>query len=187
MSRRTRMRWQVVAVASALLLTTAACSDGDDGREDQAGNVTAPPATLDTTTTATSLPQDQPDGGSTGEAVSLAGTAWLLDRVVEPGGQPVDAGTGPVPAIVTFSEQGVDIYDGVNTVGGEYSMEGDEVRLELGTPSQFPYPGDALPEYELIGHLARLERAVIDGARLQLTSSDGTRLDFEQAAGGATG
>jgi hypothetical protein len=185
MSRRNRTRRQAVAVASALLLTAAACSDGDDGRDDQAGNVTAPPATLDSTTT--SSPQDQPDDGSTGGAASLAGTAWLLDRVVEPGGQPVDAGTGPVPAIVTFSEQGVDVYDGVNTVGGEYSLEGDEVRLELGTPSQFPYPGDALPEYELIGHLARLERAEIDGSRLQLTSSDGTRLDFEQAAGGATG
>ena len=184
MSRRNRTWWQAGAVASALLLMVTACSDGE-GREGQAGNVTAPPATLDTPTTTS--PQDPPDDGSTGEAVSLAGTAWLLDQVVEPGAEPVDAGTGPVPAIVTFSEQGVDIYDGVNTVGGEYSMEGDEVRLELGTPSQFPYPGDALPEYELIGHLARLERAVIDGARLQLTSSDGTRLDFEQAAGGAPG
>lgn len=172
----------VVALASALLVTTAACSD-DDGREDQAGNVTAPPATLETTTTtAPEEPEDQPaDPNGT-----LAGTAWLLGRIVEPGEDPVDATSGPVPAIVSFSEQSVDVYDGVNTVGGEYSIDGDEVRFELGTPSQFPYPDD-LPQYELIAHLATLERAVVDGERMQLTLSDGTVLDFELAANQSTG
>ena len=176
------------ALVMALLLAapaTAACSD-DDGRESQAGNVTAPPATIETTTT-TSTPEAGPGDGSPAGSAELAGTAWLLAQVVEPGQDPIDANSGPVPAVVTFTAKGVDVYDGVNTVGGEYTAEGGEVRLELGTPSQFPYPDDGLPQYELIDHLGRLERAEVAGERLQLTLTDGTRLTFEQAGGGTTG
>jgi hypothetical protein len=189
MSRRRRALPQVVAVAFVVALVVG-CSDGEDGREQQAGNVTAPPATIETTTSTAppgTQPSDEPDDGSTGEGPSLAGTAWLLHQVVEPGEAPLDARSGPVPAVVTFTERGVDVYDGVNTVGGEYSMDGDEVRLELGTPSQFPYPGDSLPQYALIGHLARLERAAVEGGWLRLTLTDGTQLSLEQAAGGTAG
>ncbi len=174
MSRRIPRASAAVALALVLLVAPA-CSD--DGREDQAGNVTAPPVTLETTTTQ--------DPGS-GEAGSLAGTAWLLDRIVEPDGTEVDTTEGPVPAIVSFTEQGIDVYDGVNTVGGEYSQEGDEVLLELGTPSQFPYP-DQLPQYGLIPGLGQLDRVAVDGARMQVTLDDGTALHFEQAATQTTG
>lgn len=174
MSSRTPRAWAAVAIAFTVLVA-GSCSD--DGREDQPGNVTAPPVTLETTTT-----QD-PESGETG---SLAGTAWLLGQIVGPDGAAVDTTGGSVPAIVSFTEQGVDVFDGVNTVGGEYSKEGDEVRFELGTPSQFPYPDDQ-PQYGLIPGLAQLERVVVDGARMQMNLRDGTALHFEQATDGTSG
>ena len=174
MRRGVRAVSVVVAVASVLL--AASCSD-DDGRADQAGNVTAPPATLETSTTV-----DPPSG----EPGSLSGTAWRLEEIVDPDGTTVDVTDASVPAIVSFGDQGVDVFDGVNTVGGEYSVDGGEVQLELGTPSEFPYPDDQ-PQYALIPGLAQLERAALDGARLQLTLRDGTVFDFSQATNQATG
>jgi len=180
MSRRSPRVRAALVLASVLLVAGAACSD--DGGADGDGTTTAPSTTAEMTTSTTDASGDE----ASGQPGALAQTAWVLARIVEPGGANVDASTGPVPAVISFGAQGVDVFDGINTVGGEYTLQDGEVSFELGTPSQFPYPDD-LPQYGLIGHLARLERAVVDGSTMQFTLRDGTVLDFEQATNRATG
>jgi hypothetical protein len=166
----------------ALVLLAPGCTDGEGGRADSAGRVTEPPVNLaptSTTTTSTTEPESPP--------VELEGTAWRL-MTVELDGQAIDTSAAAVPAVITFSGNGIEAYDGVNIASGTYRVEGDAMEVELGPPPYpAPYPEEAIPQYLLIPWLDRVEEVQVDGWSLTLGLDDGSRLSFIAAGGVPSG
>jgi hypothetical protein len=68
----------------------------------------------------------------------------------------------------------------VNTLSGEYDLDGSELTIRMGTPTDFPYP-EGLPGAGVIERLATVERATVEGDRLVLVHPDGARVPLEPA------
>jgi heat shock protein HslJ len=171
----------------ALALLAPGCTDGESGRADSAGRVTEPPVSLAPTSTTTTSTTTTSTTEAELPPVELEGTAWRL-MTVELEGQTIDTSAAAVPAVITFSGDGIEAYDGVNIASGTYRVEGDAVQVELGPPpSPAPYPEEAIPQYLLIPWLDRVEEIQVDGWSLTLGLDDGSRLSFIAAGGVPSG
>lgn len=155
----------VVTLAAGLL---AACSDdGGDG----AGTTDPSPSMVEETTT--SAEPEEP-------AVELANTAWTLVSI-ESDGTIVPTPGAPVPAVVSFGEEGeVEVYDGVNNAAGEYSTE-DGLRIDLEPASTAAYPNPRLPQHVLIATLPDARSAEIVDEQLLIALEGGAQLVFESS------
>ena len=116
--------------------------------------------------------------------IDLRDTRWRLTDVTT-ATESANATLAEVPAIVTFGQEEIEVYDGVNTATGTFDIDGSEVSITLGAPSTITYPPTPQPQYELI----QLLPTVVSGELLQdtdlrLVLDDGTALIFEVAAGG---
>ena len=116
--------------------------------------------------------------------IDLRDTRWRLTDVTT-ANESANATLAEVPAVVTFGQDEIEVYDGVNTATGTFDIDGSEVSITLGAPSTITYPPTPQPQYELI----QLLPTVVSGELLQdtdlrLVLDDGTVLLFEVAAGG---
>ncbi len=164
---RSVRRWTVACALFAVLVVTAACSGGDD----------AEPATT----------SSSPSVSSSTTVLSpaeLAGTSWRLTSI-ERDGETVDA-RSDVPAVVSFEQEELEAYDGVNTASGSYGVDGDELAVDALFTTEIATTGPALPQYELFEFLEQGGRVQIDSAddTLRLELADATTLVFERGAGG---
>ena len=119
--------------------------------------------------------------------IDLRDTRWQLTDVTT-ANESANATLAEVPAVVTFGQDEIEVYDGVNTATGTFEIDGSEVSITLGAPSTITYPPTPQPQYELI----QLLPTVVSGELLQdtdlrLVLDDGTALTFEAAAGGLSG
>ena len=119
--------------------------------------------------------------------IDLRDTRWRLTDVTT-ANESANATLAEVPAVVTFGQDEIEVYDGVNTATGTFEIDGSEVSITLGAPSTITYPPTPQPQYELI----QLLPTVVSGELLQdtdlrLVLDDGTALTFEAAAGGLSG
>ena len=166
-SRRDRCAaWTVACALFGVLAVTAACSGGDD----------AEPATTSSSSRSSSTTVVSP--------VELAGTSWRLSSI-ERDGETIDAASD-VPAVVSFGQDELEAYDGVNTASGSYGVDGDELTVDALFTTEIATTGPALPQYELFGFLEQGGSVEIDSAAdtLRLELADATTLVFERGAGG---
>lgn len=117
--------------------------------------------------------------------IDLRNTAWrLIDVSIE--NESANATLAPVPAVVTFTETDVEVYDGVNTATGSFQVDGSDVSITLGAPSEVPYPAKPEPQYDLIELLPGTESGeLLPDTNLRLVLEGDTVLTFEVATGAA--
>ena len=116
--------------------------------------------------------------------IDLRDTAWRLIDVSSEN-ESANATLAPVPAVVTFGQTDIEVYDGVNTATGTFEVDGSEVSIELSAPSTIEYPPMPQPQYELIEQLPDVVTGeLLKDTNLRLVLDDGTALTFETAAGG---
>ncbi len=90
--------------------------------------------------------------------------------------------------MVTFGQDEIEVYDGVNTATGTFEIDGSDVTITLGTPSTITYPPTPQPQYELIQQLPNVVSGeLLQDTDLRLVLDDGTALTFEVAGGGLSG
>jgi len=119
--------------------------------------------------------------------IDLRDTAWRLIDVASDNGS-ANATLAPVPAVVTFGETDIEVYDGVNTAAGTFEVDGSDVSIDLGAPSTIAYPPQTQPQYQLIAQLpSAASGELLANTNLRLVLEDGTALTFEVAAGGLSG
>lgn len=177
-------RAPIPVLAVVVALAGPACSGGTEAGT---GEGTESPAEVvaGVTTVVTVAPDEDPEENEDPD-LELAGTAWRLTSI-ERGGKAVDTSRAEVPAVLSFDEQEVEAYDGLNTAVGAYRAEGSTLSVELTDATSFGYPGDALPQYRLLAELPSARSARVEGSTLQISTDDGTVLGFDLASGSAPG
>lgn len=119
--------------------------------------------------------------------IDLSDTSWRLIDVAS-ANESANATLAPVPAIVTFSDDGVEVYDGVNTATGSFEVVGSDVSIDLGPPTEIPYPPQPQPQYRLIELLPTVQSGeLLPDTNLRLVLDGDTVLTFEVVAGGLSG
>ena len=119
--------------------------------------------------------------------IDLRDTRWRLTDVTT-ANESANATLAEVPAVVTFGQDEIEVYDGVNTATGTFEIDGSEVSISLGAPSTIAYPPTPQPQYELIALLPNaVSGELLQDTDLRLVLDDGTALTFEVAAGGLSG
>ena len=161
---RSVRRGTVACALLGVLAVTAACSGGD---------VAEPAAT-----------SSSPSSTTVASPVELAGMSWRLSSI-ERDGETIDAASD-VPAMVSFEQEELEAYDGVNTSSGSYAVDGDELTVDSLLTTEIASTGPALPQYELFGFLEQGGGVEIDPATdtLRLELADATTLVFDRGAGG---
>lgn len=119
--------------------------------------------------------------------IDLRNTSWRLIDVATPN-ESANATLAPVPAIVTFAEDSVEVYDGVNTATGTFEIDGSDVSVELGAATEIPYPPQSQPQFQLIDLLPTAQSGeLLPDTNLRLVLDGETVLTFEVVAGGLSG
>lgn len=124
----------------------------------------------DATLTFTSEPPPSPE--------PLVGTAWTLTTIGGEG-DTVSSTVAGTEVTLTLGDDGT--YGGsggCNTYGGDYGVEGDELRLGPARATKMACPGEGVMEQEqrFLAALARVATFSVEGGSLTLSDADGALL-----------
>lgn len=174
------MRRLVTLIAVVAVIVAACGGDDDDDAGVVAGqdgdSVTAEPR--DEGPDHQSTPAgDEPDDASTPPShTELTGTTWLLDAIVDDGtASAVLDGTAPELRL----DAELALFDGCNSVGGSYELDGDVLRVGTLRATLRGCADDVMQQAgAVVAVLGSGPTVSISGDRLTLTAPDGQGLSF---------